>query len=47
MWKKTGKASNINDIVFLEEDNTPPLQWSLARIMEIYDVNVGVARVAK
>ena len=46
-WKETGKAPKVNDIVFLSEDNTLPLQWPLARIMEHYDGNDGIARVAK
>ena len=30
-WKEPGKTK-IGDIVFLAENNTPPLQWPLARI---------------
>ena len=46
-WNEPGKAPKIGDIVFLAEDNTPPLQWPLARIIELYHGNDDVARVAK
>ena len=46
-WKETGKAPKVGDIVFLSEDNTLPLQWPLARIMELYDGNDVIARVAQ
>ena len=45
--KKSGKAPEVNDLVLLAEDNSHPLHWPMARIMELYLGNDDVARVAK
>ena len=36
-----------NEMVLLAEDNIKPLQWPLARVLEVYPGNDGVVRVAK
>ena len=46
-WKDSGKAPEVNDLVFLAEDNSHPLHWPMARIVELYRGNDDVARVAK
>ena len=46
-WKESGKSPKVNDLVFLAEDNSHPLHWPMARILELYLGNDDVARVAK
>ena len=46
-WKHVGTKPQVNDLVLVAEDNTTPLQWPLARILELYLGNEEVARVAK
>ena len=46
-WKKENQQPKVGDLVFLAEDSTPALHWPLARIVELYDGNDNVVRVAK
>ena len=46
-WKKENQQPKVGDLVFLAEDSTPALHWPLARIIELYDGNDNVVRVAK
>lgn len=45
-WTKHAPPISTNDIVILK-GSTPPLQWPLARVMELYPGKDGVTRVAK
>ena len=46
-WKHTGLQPKVNDLVLVAEDNTAPLQWPIARILELYLGNDDIPRVAK
>ena len=46
-WKHSGRQLNVHELVLIADDNTTPLQWPLARVLELYLGNDGVARVAK
>ena len=46
-WKHSGRQPKVHDLVLIAEDNTTPLQWPLARILELYQGNDEIARVAK
>lgn len=45
MSNKVIDKSKIGSMVILVEDNTPPLQWKLGRILEVHPGNDGVVRV--
>ena len=46
-WKHTGLQPKVNDLVLVAEVNTAPLQWPIARILELYLGNDDIPRVAK
>ena len=46
-WKHIGRQPKVHDLVLIAEDNTTPLQWPIARILELYQGNDEIARVAK
>lgn len=46
-WLTPSPNLKINDIVLLKEDNTVPLQWPLARIVEVMLGSDGRTRVVK
>ena len=35
-WKHIGRQPKVHDLVLIAEDNTTPLQWPIARILELY-----------
>ncbi|KAJ8928095.1 hypothetical protein NQ314_019375 [Rhamnusium bicolor] len=46
-WLSPSKNLIVNQVVLLKEDNTPPLRWPLARIVEIIPGADGKVRVVK
>lgn len=46
-WLKPIKNISPNDVVLLREDNVPPLQWPLARVLETYPGKDGKVRVVR
>ena len=45
-WKKPStKAPQIGTMVLVKEDNLPPLQWRLGRIVEVHPGSDGLVRV--
>lgn len=46
MEKECTKLHQDRTIVLVKEDNTPPLKWSMDRILEVHPVQDGVVRVA-
>ena len=46
-WKTEQPVIAPGDLVFVAEDNLPPLQWALGRVVETYLGNDKLARVAK
>lgn len=46
-WRKGNAQLNIGDMVLLAEDNTPPLNWRLGRVLQLFPGPDGVARVAE
>ena len=46
-WLKVFKNISPNDVVLLREDNVPPLQWPLARVLEVYPGKDNKVRVLK
>lgn len=45
-WTSSSDTARPGDMVVLKNDQAPPLQWQLGRIMEIFPGADGVARVA-
>ncbi|KAJ2949320.1 hypothetical protein O0L34_g6273 [Tuta absoluta] len=45
-WKTSTAKLNVGDLVLLQEDNTPPLQWRLGRVTTLFPGQDGIARVA-
>ncbi|XP_050664221.1 uncharacterized protein LOC126964933 [Leptidea sinapis] len=45
-WRTKKNEIQIDDMVLLKEDNTPPLHWRLGRISRLFPGPDGVARVA-
>lgn len=45
-WKTDAKKLNIGDLVILQEDNTPPLNWRLGRVARLFPGPDGISRVA-
>lgn len=43
---RSSAALSIGDLVLVQEDHQPPMQWALGRITELYPGEDGVARVA-
>ena len=46
-WKHIGRQPKVQDLVLIADENTTPLQWPIARILELYQGNDEIARVAK
>ena len=46
-WKHIGRQPKVHDLILIAEDNTTPLQWPIARILELYHGNDEIAQVAK
>lgn len=46
-WMSPERNIQINDIVLLKEDNTRPLEWPLARVLEILPSKDGHVRLVK
>ena len=38
-WEHIGRQPKVHDLVPFAEDNTTPLQWPIARILELYHGN--------
>lgn len=45
-WKTRQRELQVGDLVILKEDNLPPLQWRLARIVKLFPGTDGISRVA-
>lgn len=45
-WRTSKDKLNVGDLVLLQEDNSPPLQWRMGRVLQLYPGVDGVARVA-
>lgn len=46
-WKKEQENLKVGDMVLLKEDNTPPLQWPLGRVVKVYPGEDGLVRVVE
>ncbi|XP_054283150.1 uncharacterized protein LOC129000220 [Macrosteles quadrilineatus] len=46
-WVKFQKNLEVNDLVLIHEDNLPPLQWRLGRIIKVFPGNDNIVRVAE
>lgn len=46
-WLAPSKNLKLNDLVLVKEDNTPPLKWPLARVIEVMPGSDGKVRVVK
>ncbi|GFW40650.1 uncharacterized protein TNCV_2835941 [Trichonephila clavipes] len=44
-WNKPRRNLKVNDIVLVKEDNLPPLQWSLGRVVQVFPGDDGAVRV--
>ncbi|XP_054713628.1 uncharacterized protein LOC129223088 [Uloborus diversus] len=44
-WKKPRRNLRVNDMVLVKEDNLPPLQWSLGRVVQVFPGDDGAVRV--
>jgi len=40
-WTKSAKSFEIGTMVIIKEDNLPPLQWNMARIVALILVRMG------
>ncbi|XP_028171140.1 uncharacterized protein LOC114360595 [Ostrinia furnacalis] len=45
-WRNDTSRLNVGDLVLLQEDNTPPLNWRLGRVTRLFPGADGVSRVA-
>lgn len=46
-WQKNKRDTRVNDIVILQEDDSPRNQWRLARVAEVYPSPDGRVRKVK
>ncbi|XP_041976170.1 uncharacterized protein LOC121730976 [Aricia agestis] len=46
-WKDNNEDITPNILVLIKEDNTPPLNWKLGRVTEVFPGTDGVSRVAE
>ena len=46
-WKRETSGLKVGDVVYVTDDNTPPLQWPLARVSYVYSGPDGFVRVVK
>ncbi|GFX30342.1 uncharacterized protein TNCV_1964481 [Trichonephila clavipes] len=44
-WNKPRRNLKVNDMVLVKEDNIPPLQWSLGRVVQVFPGDDGAVRV--
>ncbi|XP_028298181.1 uncharacterized protein LOC114460481 isoform X2 [Gouania willdenowi] len=47
IWQKDKRNTKVNDIVILQEDNSPRYKWKLARVTEVYPSADGRVRKVK
>lgn len=45
-WRVNYAKLNVGDLVLLHEDHTPPLNWRLGRVKQLYPGQDGISRVA-
>ncbi|XP_070066881.1 uncharacterized protein [Drosophila virilis] len=45
-WRTPQPGLSINDVVLVKDENLPPLNWPLARVLELISGSDGVSRVA-
>ena len=46
-WRTDNVQPAVDDIVIIKEDNTPPMCWPLARIIQTFDGNDNIVRVVQ
>lgn len=46
-WLRTKRNLKVNDLVLLQEDNLPPMKWSLGRIAQVFPGSDGAIRVVE
>lgn len=44
-WTSGSEPLKVNDVVIVKEDNTPPMKWKLARIVQVHPGKDGKTRV--
>ncbi|GFX95738.1 uncharacterized protein TNCV_4886641 [Trichonephila clavipes] len=44
-WNKPRRNLKVNDMVLVKEDNFPPLQWSLGRVVQVFPGDDGAVQV--
>ncbi|GFW62670.1 integrase catalytic domain-containing protein [Trichonephila clavipes] len=44
-WNKPRRNLKVNDMVLVKENNLPPLQWSLGRVVQVFPGDDGAVRV--
>ncbi|GFS58551.1 integrase catalytic domain-containing protein [Trichonephila clavipes] len=44
-WNKPRRNPKVNDRVLVKQDNLPPLQWSLGRVVQVFPGDDGAVRV--
>ena len=46
-WQKGQTNSDINDVVIIKEENTPPTLWPNGRIRKVFDGDDKIVRVVE
>ena len=46
-WQTGQPNIDINDVVIIKEENTPPTQWPMGRITKVFDGNDKIVRVVE
>ena len=46
-WRTENVQTAVEDIVIIKEDNTPPMCWPLARIIQTFDGNDNIVRLVQ
>ena len=46
-WRTENVQPAVDDIVIIKEDNTPPMCWPLARIIQTFNGNDNIIRVVQ
>ncbi|RVE40748.1 hypothetical protein evm_014603 [Chilo suppressalis] len=46
-WYRESETLNLNDLVFIKDENAPPLHWKLGRVLELYKGKDNVVRSVK
>lgn len=44
-WRTPEKNININDVVAIKQENLPPTQWCIGRVIQVHPGNDGLVRV--